>query len=304
MSAASSAVVTDALELTEVTPHTRYRAITSPVPWAKAYGGDLIAQSCVAALRSTPGMMIHSHHSYFMRPSEVGEAIDYTVETLRSGRRFTTVEVRAVQQEKTRHVALINLTTEWSSPVDEPLSMPPVPHPDDLATSDAWLIDTPPVNWARGAVSFWRSGRGFDMRHVVDPIYVLPDPSRSPRQAVWIRPFDALRDVPGLSPAQRDATALAWVSDFQILEPALRMSGESWASAGHSMASLDHSIWFHRMLTGADLDGWVLYVQEAVETTCADRALTRGSLYSADGRLMASVAQEGIIGRPTADGEA
>ena len=94
--------------------------------------------------------------------------------------------------------------------------------------------------------AYWSGGRSFDMRHVPGPVYLTVEGERSPHQAVWVKPFDDLRPVDGLSDAQRDPAALAYVCDYTILEPTLRVLGLAWADPGLVTASLDHAMWFHR----------------------------------------------------------
>ena len=141
--------------------------------------------------------------------------------------------------------------------------------------------------------AYWSGGRSFDMRHVDGPVYVAIDGEPTPHQAVWVRPFDALRPVDGLTDEQRDLAALAYVCDYTILEPVLRVLGLPWAEPGLVTASLDHAMWFHRPVDGA-FDGWLLYVQEA-ESSCAGRGLGRGRFFTPDGRHLATVGQEGVI---------
>ena len=94
--------------------------------------------------------------------------------------------------------------------------------------------------------AYWSGGRSFDMRHVPGPVYLEVEGERVPHQAVWVKPFDALRPVDGLTDAQRDPAALAYVCDYTILEPVLRVLGLAWADEGLVTASLDHAMWFHR----------------------------------------------------------
>jgi acyl-CoA thioesterase-2 len=109
---------------------------------------------------------------------------------------------------------------------------------------------------------------------------------------VWLRPFDALRPVTGLSDEQRDLAALAYVCDYTILEPVLRVLGLPWARPGLVTASLDHAMWFHRPV--AMNDGWLLYAQEAVAAD-AGRGVGAGKFFTRDHRHLATVVQEGIF---------
>ena len=141
--------------------------------------------------------------------------------------------------------------------------------------------------------AYMSGGRSFDMRHVPGPVYLSIEGAAAPQQALWVKPFDPLRPVPGLTDEQRDLAALAYVCDYTILEPVLRVLGLPWAQPGLVTASLDHAMWFHRPVAGA-FDGWLLYTQEA-ESASAGRGLGRGRFFTPDRRHLATVLQEGMI---------
>ena len=129
------------------------------------------------------------------------------------------------------------------------------------------------------------------MRHVPGPVYLRVDGEPQPHQAVWVRPFDGLVDVAGLTTQMRDAAALAYVCDYTILEPVLRVLGHPWAQEGLVTASLDHAMWFHR---ATSIEGWLLYAQEA-GTAHSGRGLGLGRFFTREGTHLATVAQEGLI---------
>lgn len=271
----------DAIELTE-TSADRYEATPQPVPWPKAYGGDMVAQALAAAIRSTgDDRVAHSTHSYFLRPVDEGVPVAYEVERLRDGGSYATRQVRGIQNGQLAFTSLVSLVTEEHGPDFAPPMPLDVPAPETLRSSAEALagVDSP-------AAEYWAGGRSFDMRHVPSPVYLSVEGEHVPHQGVWVKSFDALGDDPVLH-----QTALAYVCDYTILEPVLRQQGRSWSDAGLMTASLDHSMWFHRP---GRLDEWVLYAQEAVSAQ-AGRGLARGSFYSRDGVLLASVVQEGMI---------
>jgi acyl-CoA thioesterase-2 len=139
--------------------------------------------------------------------------------------------------------------------------------------------------------AYWSGGRSFDMRHVPGPVYLTVEGERVPHQAIWVRPYDALRPVEGLTDAQRDTAALAYVCDYTILEPALRVLGLAWADEGLVTASLDHAMWFHRPVA---MDDWLLYAQEA-RSVEDGRGTAVGQFFTTGGVLVATVVQEGMI---------
>ena len=298
MTRLTSDVFTDAVTLTVAEPEhfdLAFTARTQPCPWPKAYGGDLVAQAVAAAVRSvTDGKSLHSMHSYFMRPADIGADIRYEVEVMRDGRGYSTRQVRGYQNGKAVYVCLASFAAgepggSWADAV--PLD---VPGPDDLPTSEQYLDGRSGGTMTAASQEYWSAGRSFDMRHVPGPVYLEVDGGREPHQALWVRPFDALRPVPGLTDEQRDLAALAYVCDYTILEPVLRVLGRAWADEGLVTASLDHAMWFHRP---AAVDEWLLYVQRAVAAE-SGRGAGAGSFFTAGGTHVASVVQEGMIREP------
>ncbi|MEP9364633.1 acyl-CoA thioesterase domain-containing protein [Nocardioides sp. CN2-186] len=291
----TSRIFTDAIALTPVDAEVydlAFTATTQPCPWPKAYGGDLVAPALVAAVRSVDdGKSLHSMHSYFMRPVDIGADVRYEVEVLRDGRGYSTRQVRAFQNGKAVYTCLANFAAGEAGADFQSAAVTGLPAPDSLPSSADYLRDLDGGTMTEESKEYWSYGRSFDMRHVPGPVYLTVDGERAPRQAVWVRPFDALREVDGLTSAQRDAAALAYVCDYTILEPALRVIGAAWADPGLVTASLDHAMWFHRPVP---MDDWLLYAQEAV-SVAHGRALATGRFFTTDGVLVATVAQEGMI---------
>ena len=127
------------------------------------------------------------------------------------------------------------------------------------------------------------------MRHVGSPIYFSVEGAQVPHQAVWVRALAPLPNDQSLHTA-----ALAYVSDYTILESIYRRHGIAWSHPGLSSASLDHAMWFHRP---ARVDEWLLYVQESPSAQ-GGRGLALGRIYTRDGLLVATVAQEGMVRVP------
>lgn len=274
-----------AIELTPTEPRhfdQAYLATTQNCPWPKAYGGDMVAQATMAAIRSAPAdRQLHSMHSYFMRPVDIGEQVRYEVELLRDGRGYSTRQVRGYQNDKVVYLCLASFQvpeqgSDYAAPMPTGL-----PEPESLPSSADVLAGVPgPV------ADYWSAGRSFDMRHLPGPVYTEVVGEHVATQAVWLKPFSTLPDDP-----QVHTAALAYVCDYTILEPLLRVHGLAWADAGLVTASLDHAMWFHRP---AGMDDWVLYSQRAVSTG-SNRGLATGYLHDRTGRLMATVLQEGMV---------
>lgn len=303
--APTSAVFTAALALTEAAPEhldLAFTAVTQPCPWPKAYGGDMVAQAAAAAMRSvTDGKALHSLHSYFLRPVAIGARLRYEVEVLRNGRGYSTRQVRGYADGKAVYACLASFAAaDASGAADWPSSgsAGAVPGPERLPSAAQYLAGRSGGSMTDAARDYWSVGRGFDLRHVPGPVYLEVEGGLAPHQAVWVRPFDPLRPVAGLTAAQRDMAALAYVCDYTILEPVLRVLGLPWARPGLTTASLDHAMWFHRPADGA-LAGWILYAQEAAAAGHG-RGTGIGRLYAADPgtgtrRHLATVVQEGMI---------
>jgi acyl-CoA thioesterase-2 len=297
---AHSRIVTAALSLTPAPPEyfdLAFTAVTQPCPWPKAYGGDLVAQAAAAAMRSvTDGKTLHSMHSYFLRPADIEATVRYEVEILRDGRGYSTRQVRGYQHGKAVYVGLANFAAGEAGAVFAAELADTVPDPQDLPSSAQYLDGRAGGTMTEQSRAYWSDGRGFDMRHVPGPVYLQVEGGRQPHQAVWVKPFDPLRPVAGLSDTQRDLAALAYVCDYTILEPLLRVLGLAWADPGLVTASLDHSMWFHRP---GRVDDWLLYVQDAASAE-AGRGLGVGRFYTRNGSHLATVAQEGMIRRTSA----
>jgi acyl-CoA thioesterase-2 len=252
----------------------------------------MVAQALVAAsLTVTDGKSMHSMHSYFMRPVDIGAEVRYEVEVLRDGRGYSTRQVRGFQNGKPVYVCLASFAAGEPSGSFQATAPADVPGPDELPTSAAYLEGRTGGTMTETSKAYWSSGRSFDMRHVPGPVYLTVEGEQSPHQAIWVKPYDALRPVEGLTEAQRDTAALAYVCDYTILEPALRVLGLAWADEGLVTASLDHAMWFHRPVSMGD---WLLYAQEAM-SVADGRGSAVGRFFDTGGTLVATVVQEGML---------
>jgi acyl-CoA thioesterase II len=296
-----SSIFTDAVTLKPTSAEIfdlAFTAVTQPCPWPKAYGGDLVAQAAAAAMRSVDdGKVMHSMHSYFMRPAEIGSEVRYEVELLRDGRGYSTRQVRGYQNGKPLYVCLVGFaageeSATFAAPWTEELAA--LPGPDELPSSADYLRQRTGGTMTEVSKEYWSHGRSFDMRHVPGPVYLTVDGSQQPHQAIWVKPFDELKPVVGLTDVQRDLAALTYVCDYTILEPVLRVLGLGWADEGLTTASLDHAMWLHRTPAPGVLDGWLLYAQEAVGAE-SGRGVGIGRFYTPDGLHLATVVQEGMI---------
>ncbi len=256
-------------------------------PGRRVFGGQVLAQSLVAAMRTVDSSRdVHSMHAYFLRAGDSDQPITFGVQRLRDGRSFSARRTHAYQNG----VPILSMIASFQTP-DEGIvhqdTMPAgMPDPESLPTTADLLgrLDHP-------VARAWAFERPFDIRHVDAPLYLTNEGSREPRNAVWMRSLGALPDDPNLHRA-----ALAYASDYTLLESILRPHGLSWVQPGMSVASLDHAMWWHRPLR---VDEWLLYVQSSPSASGA-RGLAAGRIYSREGELVASVAQEGMIRVPPA----
>ncbi|KXP15041.1 acyl-CoA thioesterase [Tsukamurella pseudospumae] len=284
----------DAVRLTEQDDapdgHRVFTATTQYVPWPKAYGGDMVAQAVAAACATVPDKAVHSAHSYFLRPAEIGGDVRYEVEILRDGRGYATRHVRGLQGGKVIYTCYASFATaaDGAEIPGAPLlgaaaaeGLVGVPDPESLPASAEALAGRDGAD-----ADYWSHGRSFEMRHVPDPIYLPGDRERLPRQAVWIKAFSDLPDDRTVHDV-----ALAYCCDYTILEPSLRALGASWSDDGLRTASLDHAMWFHRP---ARLDDWVLYSQESINVG-SSRGLNTGRFHDRKGTHLATVCQEGLL---------
>ncbi|MET1043793.1 MAG: acyl-CoA thioesterase II [Microbacteriaceae bacterium] len=260
----------------------RFRGPSVSMPHGRVFGGQVLAQSITAAMRTVDeSRVIHSIHGYFLRPGDDKQHIDFGVDRIHDGRSFSTRRAQAYQNGRPILSLIASFQTEdggldhqWTMPegVPEPESLPGIA--EQLASLNSEL-----ANRAIAAAAF-------DLRHVPSRAGADGAPTI---QAVWMRALDDLPDDPNLHRA-----ALAYGSDYTLLEPVLRRHGIPWLTEGLRIASLDHAMWWHRF---ARADEWLLYVQESPSAS-GGRGLAQGRMFTRDGILVASVAQEGMIRLP------
>ena len=258
-------------------------------PRHRVFGGQVLAQSLVAAGRTVPeDRHVHSMHAYFLRPGEADASITFGVERLRDGRSFSARQVHAYQDGQPILSMIASFQID-SGGLEHQSEMPlGIPDPETLPSTADLLgsIDHP-------IAQYWAFDRPFDVRHVDPAVYVSAAGDRVARNAVWMKTFGEMPDDEDLHRA-----ALAYASDYTLLEPILRRHGLTWITPGMSVASLDHAMWWHRPVR---VDDWLLYVQESPSAQGA-RGLGVGRIFDRRGVHVASVGQEGMIRLPYLDG--
>ena len=269
--------------------HNLFRGRSPQVGWQRVFGGQVIGQALVAAARTVEGRGAHSLHCYFMRPGDPEVPIIYEVDRIRDGKSFTTRRVVAIQHGQ----AIFSMSASFQvteDGLDHQIAMPDVPPPEELPSEAdlkaLFLKDAPePVR------RYWDRERPIELRPV-DLRHYMTRENLEPVQKVWIRATGRLPDDPDVH-----RCVLAYASDMTLLDTSLFAHGRMIFDRDMQVASLDHSLWIHRPFRA---DQWLLYAEDSPSASGA-RGFTRGSLFSRDGALIASVAQEGLIRLRTAD---
>ena len=248
------------------------------------FGGQVLGQALSAAQQTVDDeRSAHSLHAYFLRAGDIQKPIVYNVERTRDGGSFSVRRVVAIQHGQT--ILNCSVSFQIAEPgVEHQMPMPQVPKPDDLPARP----EMPPEELARipAKLRRWLGMRGpFEFRRVY-PRDELNPGKQPPYQHVWFRLIDRAPDDVALH-----RSMLAYASDFHLIGTATFPHGISYLQKNVQMASLDHALWFHRPFRA---DEWLLYSCDS-PTAHGARGLARGMIFSEDGRLVASTAQEGLI---------
>jgi acyl-CoA thioesterase-2 len=260
-----------------------FRGMSPQVGWQRVFGGQVIGQALVAATRTVESRLAHSLHAYFVLPGDPKVPIIYDVDRIRDGGSFTTRGVKAIQHGKA--IFAMYASFHKSEPgFSHQAEMPKVPAPEELPSEEEMkkgALPTMPDPVRR----YYERERPIEMRPVEFARYASRD-HRQPRFHVWMRATARLPDDPAIHQC-----VLAYASDMMLLDSALIPHGRTVFEKSIQGASLDHALWFHRPFRA---DDWLLYAQD---TPNAEGALgfARGLIFARDGRLVASVAQEGLI---------
>ncbi|MDR7278090.1 acyl-CoA thioesterase-2 [Catenuloplanes atrovinosus] len=263
-----------------------FRGDSPQVSRQRIFGGQVAAQALVAAGRSVdPDRTVHSLHGYFVRPGDPAVPIEFRVEDIRDGRSFSVRRSVAYQHDKviffmsaSFHVYEEGLDHHEPFPAD-------VPAPESVPTVAERMARYP----ERLAVLAATSPRAIDVRYLGEPGWVPPgDRPVNAEPRAWMRIDGKLPDDPLIH-----AAALTYASDLTLLDAVLATHGEVWGPGGVVGASLDHALWLHRPFRA---DEWFLYDCSSPNASGA-RGLASGRMFAADGRLIASAVQEGLLRR-------
>jgi acyl-CoA thioesterase II len=261
----------------------RFRGLSPKDGWRRVFGGQVVAQALVAATRTVDGRAPHSLHAYFMLPGDPSAPIVYAVERIRDGRSFSTRRVVALQDGAAIYSMAASFQVEEAG-FDHQQAMPAVPPPEDLP-GEADLMAAVARDAPDPIKRYWQRERPIELRPIDLRHYVSREPLE-PVQRLWFRARSPLPDDPDIH-----RSVLAYASDMTILDTSLFAHGRSVFDRDVQAASLDHALWLHRPFRA---DEWLLYSEDSPSASGA-RGFARGSIFARDGRLVASVAQEGLI---------
>ena len=258
----------------------------APVPSGllRLYGGQVVAQALAAIQRTAPAERpVHSCHAYFVSAGDSSRPTDFFVSRDRDGRSFSARRVSVEQDGK----LILSMAASLHAIEDgqrHQLAMPEVAAPETLLPMEAYIAEygdtLPRRHWP-----FWRREQMIDWRPV-EPFRIMNGTPLPPQRHFWLR----LKATLGDDPAEHQRF-LAYASDLHILHAGLLPLGIGWADSYLETASLDHAIWFHDRFR---VDDWLLYALDSPAAGAA-RALGQGNLFTRDGRLVATVAQQGLI---------
>ncbi|MDE2283138.1 MAG: acyl-CoA thioesterase II [Hyphomicrobiales bacterium] len=254
--------------------------------WQRVFGGQVIGQALVAACRTVEDVAVrppHSLHAYFLLGGDPKVPIIYEVDRIRDGRSFTTRRVVAIQHGRAIYSMSVSFHIDeqgWSHQFD----MPDVPAPDQLP-SEGEVRDQLLSRMPEPVRRYYERERPIELRPVEYGRY-LGEKIPGNRFHIWFRATGRLPDEPAIHQC-----VLAYASDMTLLDSALVPLGKTVFNEDVMAASLDHALWFHRPFRA---DEWLLYAEDSPNLGGA-RGFARGLIFAANGTLVASVAQEGLL---------
>ena len=266
----------------EETGPDRFRAAPIPSGLLRLYGGQILARALRAMQQTvSPDRPAHSFHAFFGKPGLTDKGLDFAVTRDNDGRSFSSRRVTVEQDGALVMSASASFQVAEDGPRHQ-FAMPDVPPPEQLRPMSDYIADAP---LPERHLPFWRRPQLFEWRPV-EPFLMFNGQPESCHRHYWLR----LKSPLGGDRALHQCY-LAYASDLHILHAGLAPLGMGWADDYLQTASLDHAIWFH---DHGRVDDWLLYALDS-PAAGSSRSLGRGTIYTRDGRLLATVAQEGLI---------
>ncbi|MBN1203950.1 MAG: acyl-CoA thioesterase II [Myxococcaceae bacterium] len=281
-----SRVLDDLLALLELEPieENLFRGRSQDLGFRQLFGGQVLGQALSAASKTVEAARhVHSLHSYFLRPGDATLPVVYTVSRVRDGGSFTTRSVVAIQKGQPIFTMMASFQGEEPGATHQ-AKRPEVPGPEGLPT-DIELLRRHADRIPERVREKFLGDKPIEMRPVTLYNPFAPQPTE-PIKSVWFRANGELPEDP-----QVHRYLLAYASDFNLISTAMQPHGLSVMQPGLQIASLDHALWFHGPLR---MNDWLLYAMESPWSGNA-RGLAMGRIFTRDGRMVASVAQEGLI---------
>lgn len=262
-----------------------FRGQSQDLGFGAVFGGQVLGQALSAASQTVPEeRSAHSLHAYFLRPGDATKPIVYEVDCIRNGGSFTTRRVVAIQKGR----AIFSMAASFQ--ITEPGFEHQDQIPDDVPEPDTVASELELARRVRDSIPPAIRDRILCNKPIeirpIDPINPFAPKKKPPRRHVWFR---AAGSMPEDLAAHK--YVLAYASDFGLVATSLYPHGHSFWEPSMQVASLDHAMWFHRDFR---IDDWLLYVMESPNAAGA-RGLSFGKIFTRDGRLVASTAQEGLI---------
>jgi len=262
-----------------------YRGNSQDLGLKQVFGGQVIGQALYAAKQTVPqDRFTHSFHSYFLRPGDSKKPILYEVEVLRDGNSFSARRISAIQNGQPIFYMTASFQGEEAGFSHQSITIPDVPAPDSLK-SEVDLLHNITQFLPTSLQALFLAERPIEIR----PVKFFNPLKGEVAEAVHYAWFKANGDLP--KDLRTNQYLLAYSSDFSFLPTALQPHGVGFLELGIQIATIDHSMWFHRPF---DFSDWLLY---AVESPSASngRGFVRGHFFTQDGILVASTVQEGVI---------
>jgi acyl-CoA thioesterase-2 len=266
-----------------------FRGQSQDLGWGTVFGGQVLGQALSAAVQTVPaGHEVHSLQSYFLRPGDVSKPIIYDVDRIRDGSSFTTRRVVAIQSG----AAIFNMAASFQKSeegFEHQDAMPDAPPPETVPT-DVERYKKAAEIVPKKIFEKFSGEQPFELRSVDAPNDAFKPSPQAPYRRVWLKTTGRLADDPALH-----RYLLAYVSDNAFLATALFPHGVTFLSGVVQVASLDHAMWFHAPFR---VDEWLLHVIDS-PVARGSRGLVRGRVFTREGKLVASTAQEGLIRKRT-----
>ncbi len=272
--------------------HTYMTGRSISFPTRRIYGGQIIAQSVMAAAKTVePDRMPNSVHGYFITAGDIAQDVLFDVENLRDGRSFSARRVNVTQRDGAILTAIASFQKHGQTGVEFADPMPQnVPDPESLASAKDLMS---PFASKSPFADYYVHQSPFDIRHVTRTVMLAPDVESakrdSGRQMVWMK-ADGRVDAP----QTLHRALLALGCDQIMMEPVIRRAGLSFITPGMSYASIDHSMWWYE---DVDINEWHLYVQDT-PVAAHGRGLATAKVYTRSGELVAAMAQEALVRVP------